>query len=234
MSKIFCVIQARLTSKRFPNKIFQKIGKRLAIEHVLSSCKDSISEKVLLVVPKDQKEIFENQLSSIYNSKKISIHGGSEDNVLDRYQTSLEEEGCQEEDIVVRITSDCFLISPIFIDRSVSYFKEKTFDYINNSTVTRVLSADNPDDYQTDTDTPDGFNVEVFNFRSLIEAHNNATSQYDIEHVTPWIKRNKKCSVFNTGKISLTGKFSVDTPEDLEIVRALHTLIENNRISFEV
>lgn len=233
MSRIFCVVQARITSSRFPNKIFQKLGDVQAIDYVLDACHDSISDEVLLVVPESQIHSFQEKINES-RYEKLTITGGSEENVLSRYTVGLAGRGCQKDDTVVRITSDCFAMNSIFIDKSVEFFENSNFDYINNSTVTRVLSADNPDDYQTDTETPDGFNVEVFRFESLLEAQEKAETKYDIEHVTPWIKRNKQCSVFNTGKICLTGKFSVDTPEDLEIIEAYHKLLNAGRIKYEL
>jgi spore coat polysaccharide biosynthesis protein SpsF len=233
MRKVFCVIQARVTSSRFHNKIFELINEKYAINYVIEACNRSIVDEVLLVVPEKQVDYFNSKINST-NFSKLSIIGGSEDNVLERYTDSLMIKGCKKNDIVVRITSDCFAMNSVFIDKSIEYFKKNSFDYINNSTVTRVLSEDNPDDYQTDTSTPDGFNVEVFNFNSLLEAYTSTYSKYDIEHVTPWIKRNKNCSVFNTGKICLTGKFSVDTPEDLEIIKAYYKLFNSGRIEYEL
>lgn len=229
--KFSTVIQARSTSSRFPGKIFSNIGDKQAIFHVIDSCLDSNCDNVILAIPKSQKEEFAHVSERYIEDKKFTLCIGSEENVLERFYDGIVDLECEA---VIRITSDCFLINKGHINSSIEFFKDSNFDYINNSTVTRVLSAIIPDDYQTDTDTPDGFNVEIFTKASLLEAMEKASDRYDIEHVTPWIKRNKKCSVFNTGKISLTGKFSVDTPGDLEIVKALHTLIENNRISFEV
>ena len=38
---IIAIVQARLTSSRFPNKIMQKIGDKSIIEHLLSRAKRS-------------------------------------------------------------------------------------------------------------------------------------------------------------------------------------------------
>lgn len=227
------IIQARLTSTRFPNKILERIGGKPGLFHVLDQCLDSDARQVGLAIPHSQAEKFKsiiNDYDKKYH-KKFYLHSGSEDNVLKRF---CEAAACfNNEEVIVRITSDCFLINKHHINKSIYYFNENNFDYVNNSTVTRVLSVDQPDDYQSDTSTPDGFNVEVFKKSTLIEAAKNATDKYDFEHVTPWIKRNKVCKVFDTGKISLKGKFSIDNPEDLDIIKALHTLVTNDRINFE-
>jgi spore coat polysaccharide biosynthesis protein SpsF (cytidylyltransferase family) len=227
------IIQARLTSTRFPNKILEEIGDKPGLFHVLDQCLDSDARQVGLAIPHSQTEKFKsiiNDYDKKYH-KKLYLHSGSEDNVLKRF---CEATSCfDSEEVIVRITSDCFLINKHHINKSINYFNENSFDYINNSTVTRVLSVNQPDDYQSDTSTPDGFNVEVFKKSTLTEAAKSTTIKYDIEHVTPWIKRNKICEVFDTGKISLKGKFSIDNPEDLDIIKALHILVTNDRINFE-
>tara|TARA_Y100000592_G_C5457260_1_gene312028 strand:- start:110 stop:826 length:717 start_codon:yes stop_codon:yes gene_type:complete len=228
--KTVAIIQARISSTRFPNKIFSELGEKPALFNVINQCLASKVDKVILAIPANQRNHFSQVENTFSDNKNFKIWKGSEENVLKRFQESASD---AEADIIVRITSDCFLINSNHINESLTFFKNSDFDYINNSTVDRVLSEEIPDDYMSDTDTPDGFNIEVFTSQSLEDAYENASSKYDIEHVTPWIKRNKNCSVFNTGKISLKGKFSVDTPEDLEIVRALYTLIKANRINFE-
>ena len=224
------IIQARVSSSRFPNKIFSEIDGEAALFHVIDECLLSDVDKVVLAIPSSQYSHFLDVENAYYDSERFSIWKGSEDNVLKRYYGAMKS--CNA-DVIIRVTSDCFLLRREHINKSLEFFNKNNFDYINNSTVSRVLSEDVPDDYTSDTDTPDGFNVEIFSSESLNEAYQNANSKYDIEHVTPWIKRYKDCKVFNTGKISLKGKFSVDNPSDLEIVRALYTLIKFDRIDFE-
>ena len=225
------IIQARATSTRFPNKIFSKIMGQPAICNVVDQCLKSNIDRVVLAIPKHQRHLFFPHVSEYFKNKKFKLHCGSEDNVIKRFfdaSTSLSLK------TIIRITSDCFAINPRMIDSCLKFYENSDYDYVNNSTVNRVLSEANPDDYQTDTGTPDGFNVEIFSASSLREAYENAESRYDVEHVTPWIKRNKKCCVFDTGKIYLDGKFSVDEPEDIEVIRAFFTLLNNNRIRFEI
>ena len=229
--KVAIIIQARISSSRFPNKIFTEIDDKPALFHVIDQCIQSNVDNVILAIPENQYSYFIDTQAHYESNDKFLIWQGSENNVLKRYYDAMNYSAA---DVVVRITSDCFLINKTHINRSLIFFEKNSFDYINNSTVSRVLSEDVPDDYMSDTDTPDGFNVEIFSSESLVAAYQHAISKYDIEHVTPWIKRNKVCSIFNTGKIVLKGKFSVDTPADLEIVSALHTLIKANRIELEV
>jgi spore coat polysaccharide biosynthesis protein SpsF (cytidylyltransferase family) len=56
-----------------------------------------------------------------------------------------------------------------------------------------------------------GYDCEVFTFSMLMRASEFARSDYDREHVTPWMQKNGGY-FFN---------WSIDTPEDLERVRKL-------------
>ena len=224
------IVQARATSTRFPNKIFSKVMGKTAICHVIDQCLKSNAGCVVLAIPSQQRDLFFPYVNEYFKNERFKLHCGSESNVIKRFFDASRSFSLET---VIRITSDCFAINPRMIDACLNFYENNDYDYINNSTVSRVLSEENPDDYQTDTGTPDGFNVEVFSADSLAEAYDSTDAKYDIEHVTPWIKRNKNCCVFDTGKIYLDGKFSVDEPEDMKIVEAFFTLLNSNRIRFE-
>ena len=108
---------------------------------------------------------------------------GSEEDVLDRYYQCAKK---YEADTIVRITADCPLLHSFMIDNAIqTYILWKT-PYIFYCAL-------------------DGFDVEVFSFRLLEEAFQNAADPYDREHVTSYMKK--------------VTKLSVDTPEDLERVK---------------
>jgi len=76
----------------------------------------------------------------------------------------------------VRITGDCPIIDPKIIDNCIKlHFKNKS-DYTTN---TLKLSF------------PDGLDVEVININSLIKSQINSKNQFNIEHVTPYIRKSK-------------------------------------------
>ena len=68
---------------------------------------------------------------------------------------------------------------------------------------------------------PHGFDLEIFSFNALFKAFKNAKSQYEKEHVTPFIRRNKKFKKMN---ILLKENFyflrlTLDYREDLKVIR---------------
>ena len=80
---IGCIIQARLTSKRFPKKILKKIKNKSIVEiihHRVSKIKKV--DKIIFAIPKNKENI---KLEKFLKNKKIEYIKGSENNVLDRY-----------------------------------------------------------------------------------------------------------------------------------------------------
>lgn len=134
------IIQARLNSSRFPNKILETIGGRTILETVVSRCHEAkLVDKVVLAMP-------ENPMCCL--NEEIFI--GSNENVLDRYYQCARYYNF---DVIVRITADCPLTLPFEIDRCVDYFLSNQIDYVTNRPA-----------------MPDGFDVEVFSFLALEKA----------------------------------------------------------------
>ena len=100
--KVVAIIQARLTSSRFPKKIFQKIGNKPLIELLLSRVKKSKKiDKFVLAIPKNRENI---DIKKKLKNKNIFL--GSENDVLDRYFKAAKK---FKADIIVRICGDSFV-----------------------------------------------------------------------------------------------------------------------------
>jgi len=192
--KVLGVIQARLTSKRFPGKILKKIGKKTVLQHVVDACKKA-------------KKVDEWVIASphpIPGFKTFIPENVKEEDVLSRiYQCALE----YKPDLVVRITADCPLLDPYWIDFCIDTLVWCDYDFICNTPY-----------------CPDGLDVEVYTMDALTCAYHLATDPFDREHVHPYIRRTsfygEVSGVFNYDHI----KLSIDTPEDLERVRRIYGL----------
>ena len=140
------IIQARLTSSRFPNKILQKIENKTLIELLISRLKKSkYLDKIVLAIPKNKK----NKLLRNKIKKNIDIFAGSEKDVLDRYFQAAKKFKAKT---IVRICGDCPLIDPKVVDKIVNFYQKNDFDYVSNTIKPTY---------------PDGLDVEVFNFDTL-------------------------------------------------------------------
>lgn len=186
------IIQARLGANRLPRKVFMALGRVNVLNSVVRRVKESSAVDITIVATPDTEVA-----AKVWHT---CSYVGDERNVLKRYYECAYRFGLET---VVRITSDCPMVPPTEIDRTIDAFYAEDADYATNR-----------------PNVPDGWDVEVFTFNALYDAYMNATEPYDLEHVTPYIKRNN-----NLKRLSLEApKLSVDTKEDLERVRKFYEL----------
>jgi len=193
------IVQARQTSKRFPNKVLKKIGKLTICEIIkrrLSKCK--LSKKVVFTIPHNKKN---KKLLEHLKNINAEIFLGSEKNVLERYYKTAKKYKAKN---IVRITSDCPLIEGKLVDDMIKKFQKGKFDYINNA---------KPPHFS------DGFDIEVFSFKLLRETFLNSKTDLEKEHVTLYMKKKLKLKTAKFKQIDNFGtKLSIDYPKDLKNV----------------
>lgn len=202
--KIICIIQARLGSKRFPRKIFKKINGERIINLLYKRINKSLTiDKVIVAIPNKKKD---DDLSKYLIKKKIPFFRGSEKNVLNRYfNTAKHFNG----DIIIRVTSDCPLLSADIIDQHLKLYIKNKNKIVNN--------------YLSKT-YPVGISFSIFDFKSLEAANKYASRSYDKEHVMPYIYRNMSSRVLKTS-FSHNYNFlrlTLDYPEDLITIRKVY------------
>jgi spore coat polysaccharide biosynthesis protein SpsF len=216
-SRTIAIIQARMTSSRLPGKVLADIGGQPMLSRVISRVKRATSvSEIVVAAPAASSS---DSITSVCATLGITCFRGSELDVLDRYYRCAEQAGA---DVVVRITADCPLIDPQLIDQVIHAFLTTAVDYASNR---RYGSPQALNSY------PDGLDVEVFTFEALRRAHEEATSRYEREHVTPFIWRN-----FNRFRVLYTQspmefaqrQWTVDYPQDLEFVRMVYDRLGND------
>ncbi len=199
--KTVAVIQARMGSSRLPKKVLKEIVGKPLIELLLSRLSQSKEIDQIIVATSDN---YENDILELtVNRLGFKCFRGSENNVLDRFFKAAQS--CAADNIV-RITGDCPLIDAKVVDECIKSFKSQNLDYLSNTL---------PPSY------PDGLDVEVMSYKALHNAQNKATSDFDREHVTPYIKNNQH---FKIGNLENDKDFSglrwtVDEFDDLQVVR---------------
>jgi spore coat polysaccharide biosynthesis protein SpsF len=143
----------------------------------------------------------------------VAVFRGDQDDVLDRYYGAAQ---AAEAKIVVRITSDCPLIDPDITDKTIATFLEARPDYASNVLLRTY---------------PRGLDIEVMTLDALARAWKEARKPYEREHVTPYIYGHpaefKLLSVTGDADHS-AHRWTVDTPEDLEFVRAVFARFKHN------
>ena len=121
--KFAIIIEARKNSTRLPNKILFKIDKLSFLEFLIKRLKRTklVKRIIIATTKKNNKDIV-----NIAKKNKALWFCGSEKNVLKRV---LDASKFFNVEYIVRITSDCPLVDPQFIDQAVDIFKKNMIMY---------------------------------------------------------------------------------------------------------
>ncbi len=198
---IKCFVQARMGSSRLPGKVLKRVGKDTLIEFMFKRLKLSKKINQIFLATSDHSE--NNSLCDIAKRNNVEVYRGDENNVLNRFYRMAKFYNAKN---IIRITADCPLIDPEMIDEMIDVFFEKDYDYLSNTM---------PPTY------PDGLDIEIFKFNALEDAYINVSKTYDKEHVTPYIRNNKKIKIgnFKNSKDYSHLRWTVDEKEDLIVVK---------------
>src|SRR5665213_460225 len=197
------IVQARMGSTRFPKKVMQLIDGVPMIGILLERLSNARQiHEIVLATSEDPRN---GPLCEYVRSIGYRVFRGSEQDVLDRYYVAAGEAAAET---VVRITGDCPLIDPVVVDAIIAKFAHSNLDYVSNVS---------PPTF------PDGLDTEVFTFSALERAWRHATSPSAREHVTSYIRESGEFSCGNFANSIDVSKerWTVDEPEDLELIRAI-------------
>jgi spore coat polysaccharide biosynthesis protein SpsF len=200
------ITQARMKSSRLPGKVLKEIdGKPLLYYHT-----ERLKERDLPVIVATTKNTEAKPIVGFCEERNIDYFRGDEHDVLGRFYGAATAFGL---DTIVRVTSDCPLIDPAFVEQGIDKYSRvaDTYDYLSSSI--------------PDNTYPLGFSFEVFSFELLAAAHRNAEHPKKREHVTPYMKRKEHpattCHGYTLEQDFSDYRVTVDTPEDFELVRKL-------------
>lgn len=201
--KTIAIVQARMGSTRFPNKVMRSVCGTPMIGLLLARLANAtLVDQVVLATSEDPRN---DSLVQYVHELSYTVHQGSEDDVLDRYYQVAKETGATS---VVRITGDCPLIDPALVDAVILRYLDSGVDYATNTL---------PPTY------PDGLDIEVFSYQALETAWKQAKAPYQREHVTPFIRESDKFSQVNLAytKDYSNERWTVDEPQDFEVIQKI-------------
>ncbi len=202
--KTVAIIQARMGSTRLPGKVLMDIAGRSMLAWVVSRTRRAATVDEVVVATTDSPA--DDAIVAECAAIGVPVFRGSEDDVLDRYHRTAE---AFDADPVVRITSDCPLIDPGVVDLVVGTFRDLSPDYAGNALERRF---------------PRGLDCEAISSGALLRTWREAREPYERAHVTPFIYQHPELfrlvsvrAPINHGAM----RWTVDTKEDLEFVRAV-------------
>lgn len=166
------IIQARMGSTRLPGKVLRDLDGQTVLGRVVRAARAipgvdtvAVATSVLAV---------DDAIAAWCAEQVVSCHRGLEDDVLGRFQLAADAENA---DIVLRLTADCPLLDPHVCGQVLALLKTGSFDYATNADPRRW---------------PDGLDCEVMTAQALARADAEARDAFDREHVTPFIRNQKK------------------------------------------
>ena len=136
---------------------------------------------------------------------------GDENNVLKRFYTASKR--FSKFNQILRITGDCTLSDPEIIDEVIYNHYKTNSDFTSNV---------NPATF------PDGFDVEIFKKKLLVETYKKSKSKFDKEHVTPLMRKNNKIKISNYSQKNNFSKYKISVDE-FDDYKKIKYLIKNNK-----
>lgn len=195
---MIAIIQARTSSKRFPNKVVKKIGDITLLEQVINQVNRAFkTKKIIVATSKNKSDI---KICKICKKKGIIYYRGDLKNVSKRYYDVLKKFRSKS---FIRICADSPFINPILIKKCIKIFNKKKLDFLTN-----LLPRS----------FPKGQSIEIFKSKIYLTGFKNITNTSDKENVTTYFYKNKKQYRYiniknnlNLSKISMC----IDFPKDL-------------------
>ena len=201
------IIQARTGSKRFPSKILHKIDHRTVIEYLIDNIAQKFKKKNIIIATTKNKK--DNKLVKLVKKLKINYFRGSEKNVLNRYINCGEKFNVKN---IIHITSDCPLVDTNLIYKMIKIFNKKKIDYLTNTYPPKKSRF------------PDGTDIEIYKYKSLVKLNRLTQKDEDKEHVTNFFWKNPKIfktmTINNKKNLSMY-KYSLDYKNELLLIKKI-------------
>ncbi len=200
--RIIAVIQARMSSRRFPGKMLALLRGQPLIVQVCRRVARTPGLDGVVVATSDHAD--DAPLAEAAAQAGFAVHRGSLENVLERF---LGAARVLHADAALRITGDCPLSDPLVLGELVAMYRAGGLEYVSNVS---------PPTF------PDGLDGEVISLAALEIAQREATETHQREHVTPFVReRRDRFPAFNVTHVGGDHSdlhWSIDRPEDMRLV----------------
>lgn len=167
------IVQARMDSSRLPGKaLLPVVGKPLLV-FLLERLRMVKNAGSIVVATTERSS--DDAICSVVREFGVEVYRGSEDDVLGRFHECAAPYDWRR---IVRVTADCPLFDPRILDEALEIAMSLPESYF----ITNSPYSDAERTY------PRGMDVEVFSKASLQEAFRGATTPFEREHVTPYLR----------------------------------------------
>jgi spore coat polysaccharide biosynthesis protein SpsF len=204
---VVAIIQARAGSSRLPGKVLLDIAGQTMLSRVVARAGRAKSLSAVAVAT--TADPADDAVEALCREKGYPVFRGSLYDVLDRYYQAACVFGAET---IVRLTADCPMIDPDEIDHTVDEFFRAGVDFAANR-------------LPWGRTVPIGLDTEVCSFSALERAWKEASLPYEREHVMPYLYDQEgrfKVLLVNSTPDYGFYRWTVDTPQDLELVRQVY------------
>lgn len=211
------IIQARTSSKRFPNKVIKKLFDKQLLYFLYLRLRESKLIKTIII--STSKLSADKKIETICKKNKIIYFKGSHQNVLLRLYLTAKKFKLTS---FVRISADSPLMDSKIVDKGIKIFNKNKADLVTN-----VF----PRSY------PKGQSVEIVKTSTLGKILKEKLNRNDKEHVTKYIYDNpKKFKIINFKNKKNKSKLnlSIDKKKDLQNMQRLFFINKRNLLKMNL
>lgn len=206
-SEVTAIVQARMSSRRLPNKVLLEVGGKPLIQYLLESLRQSRVRDIIVATSIDASD---DVIESFCRRIDVKCHRGSLKNVAKRFVETIDAFGLNA---FVRVNGDSPLLDYRLVDKALSLYCTRQYDVVTN-----VLKRS----------FPKGQSVEVVKSSSFKKAYPLMKENSDREHVTKYFySHTDDFAIHNfeaTENYSAI-QLSVDGPKDMERFKAIITMM---------
>jgi spore coat polysaccharide biosynthesis protein SpsF (cytidylyltransferase family)/aryl-alcohol dehydrogenase-like predicted oxidoreductase len=195
------VIQVRVASSRLPFKALLPVAEMPSI--LLCALRAANDGLPVIVATSDTAP--DDAIAAVLDAAKVAVFRGPQHDVLRRFVLATAHLG--DDGIVVRLTADNLFPDGSFVRGLLSAFLQGGSGYLATSSPADGL--------------PYGMSAEVFTVKALRRADREASSAFDREHVTPWLRRQVGIgglTLADPPKYWARLRCTIDTPDDYLVV----------------
>ena len=202
--RIVGIIQARMSSRRLPNKVLLPLAGEPVLAHVVKRTRACpLIDEVWVATSTDPSD---DAIEEWARGFGVNYCRGSLNDVLDRY---VQTARFAEADAVARITADCPALDPQILTEVARGFISGSYDL-----------------YGLSGEFPDGLDCSVFSTKALERAWAEAKLPSEREHVGPYIEKHPE--LFKLGGLNKFDgmglghhRWTLDEPEDYELLERI-------------
>lgn len=193
------IIQARMSSSRFPGKMLASIAEKPLVEYVYRRCRSSKIKNLILATSDASSD---DPIYEYCTGHNIPIVRGDLNNVLTRYIKAAESQGVE---YICRVCGDTPFVDTSLMELSLKELISQRLDYVAPDRNTCAS----------------GFYVETVTLAALKKIAAMTKDDRDLEHVTKYILDNRGDFSIKLVDANLNPdilkdtRFTIDYPEDM-------------------